>query len=73
MEVHNKMAIIKCHECGKDISDTASVCPHCGAPKQESPVLSTLETTGQLFNGISGCLGGIFGIIFIIILLKGCF
>ena len=26
------MALINCKECGKEISDTASVCPHCGAP-----------------------------------------
>ena len=25
------MAIIKCNECGKDISDTAKICVHCGA------------------------------------------
>lgn len=25
------MAMIKCHECGKDISSTADKCPHCGA------------------------------------------
>lgn len=26
------MALVSCKECGKEISDTASVCPHCGAP-----------------------------------------
>lgn len=26
------MAMMKCPECGRDISDTASVCPGCGAP-----------------------------------------
>ena len=26
------MALIKCHECGKEISDSASSCPGCGAP-----------------------------------------
>ena len=24
------MALIKCVECGKDISDTVKSCPHCG-------------------------------------------
>lgn len=29
------MALIKCHECGKEISDGAAACPHCGAkPKK---------------------------------------
>lgn len=29
------MALIKCPECGKEISDRAKVCIHCGAPVQE--------------------------------------
>lgn len=27
------MAMTHCRECGKDISDQASACPHCGAPR----------------------------------------
>ena len=26
------MALIDCYKCGKQISDRASACPHCGAP-----------------------------------------
>lgn len=26
------MALIQCHECGKEISDSADTCPGCGAP-----------------------------------------
>ncbi len=26
------MALIKCSECGKEISSEAKVCPHCGKP-----------------------------------------
>lgn len=26
------MALMNCKECGKEVSDSASVCPHCGAP-----------------------------------------
>lgn len=28
------MALIKCKECGKSISDTATICPHCGIELQ---------------------------------------
>lgn len=28
------MALIKCQECGKEISDKAVVCPNCGNPIQ---------------------------------------
>lgn len=38
------MALIPCSECGKEISDKASACPHCGAPvaSQVAPAASTL-------------------------------
>lgn len=26
------MALIKCAECGKEVSDKAAACPNCGAP-----------------------------------------
>ena len=26
------MSLVKCKECGHEVSDTASVCPNCGAP-----------------------------------------
>ena len=29
------MSLIKCSECGKEISDKAKVCPNCGAPIKE--------------------------------------
>tara|TARA_Y100000766_G_C18447994_1_gene384570 strand:- start:209 stop:496 length:288 start_codon:yes stop_codon:yes gene_type:complete len=31
------MALIKCWECGKQISDTAASCPSCGAAKKTNP------------------------------------
>lgn len=37
------MALIKCPECGKEISDKAAVCPSCGYP------ISTI-TSGNLAN-----------------------
>ena len=29
------MALIQCSECGKEISDQISACPHCGYPVQK--------------------------------------
>lgn len=26
------MALIKCEDCGKEVSDKAASCPNCGAP-----------------------------------------
>lgn len=31
------MALIKCNECGKEISDKAATCPNCGCPIQYQP------------------------------------
>ena len=31
------MALIKCPECGKEISDKAKICPHCGINLNEDP------------------------------------
>ena len=28
------MALVICHECGKEVSKTARSCPHCGAVPQ---------------------------------------
>src|SRR5262245_8029512 len=30
------MALIKCPECARDVSDQASSCPHCGYPMQRT-------------------------------------
>ncbi len=32
------MAMIKCPECGKDISDKAAACPHCGNPMSSAVI-----------------------------------
>ena len=36
------MALIKCSECGKEISDKATNCVHCGCPIPSSPTSSTV-------------------------------
>ena len=39
------MALIKCRECGKEISDKAVMCPHCGYKKPEPERFSVLHTS----------------------------
>lgn len=31
------MSLIKCSECGHDVSTKAETCPHCGAPQEKQP------------------------------------
>ena len=46
------MALIKCPECGKEVSDRAANCIHCGFP------LSSLRTDGEVMIKISSKLQG---------------
>ena len=36
------MALMKCRECGQDVSDKAFSCPHCGNPIQSSFALTEI-------------------------------
>ena len=42
------MALIKCSECGKEISDLAEACPGCGAPQKGS----TVKSKGAVTNSV---------------------
>ena len=47
------MAMIKCPECSKDISDEARVCPHCGFKLfNSSSLLGTILAFLGIFIGI---------------------
>ncbi len=48
------MALVFCRECGKQISDLAASCPHCGAPQKTEPPKIEREVSGLwtfLFGG----------------------
>jgi len=57
------MALIKC-ECGQEISDQATKCPHCG---KERIVAKTEGKSGKGANTILFVLGGIFIIAVVVI------
>ncbi len=54
------MALIKCSECGKEVSDKASACPNCGYPIAEMStsglVKIKLPRTEQISGGWVGLL-----------------
>lgn len=37
------MALIKCPECGKEISNKAPACIHCGCPSSEFPIVNEIQ------------------------------
>ena len=44
------MALIECYECGKEISDKAPSCPHCGAPQLVSKNKEVKAKKSFVFN-----------------------
>lgn len=47
------MALIKCHECGKDVSTEAAACQNCGAPPATSaPLPAKVEKVSNLMSVI---------------------
>ena len=45
------MALIKCSECGKEISDKAAACVHCGCPVPKLNMDQLQLDMGELFGG----------------------
>jgi rRNA maturation endonuclease Nob1 len=45
------MALVKCYECSKEISDTAKACPHCGAGK----AVECHECSKQISGDLDSC------------------
>ena len=58
--------LIACPGCGRAVSPSANVCPHCGAPIQGKP--TTIEKTGKqlkamlLICGLVACIGTVVAI-----------
>lgn len=55
------MALIKCSECGKEVSDKASACPNCGFPisRKSKKTFGNKSTDKNilLFNSVLGVFG----------------
>lgn len=58
------MAIIKCPDCGKDISDRAEACPNCGCPVEKKEAEEVLISSPKKKKG----KGWIFAVIIILII-----
>lgn len=46
------MALINCPECGKEISDRAKACPHCGAPLRIKKQKSEKSNRQKIVNKV---------------------
>lgn len=63
------MALVKCADCGKDISTSAPACPHCGRP---SLARQNSTNLGDMLKGCAGLVVGLFGLLVCLIALKAC-
>lgn len=45
------MALVKCSECGKDVSSEVRTCPHCGFEIRKKPPVKTLGCLGLVLLG----------------------
>lgn len=50
------MALTKCKDCGREISDTARACPHCGAPPPKKTSLFTWVVGGLFALVLTQCV-----------------
>lgn len=44
------MALIKCKECAKEISDKATTCPNCGAPTNSKVFNANIDVNTKINN-----------------------
>ena len=63
------MALIKCTECGKAISDTAKSCPHCGSETEHAKTITEakLTATKHLIRTITALVIEIIGAILFLV------
>jgi hypothetical protein len=56
------VALVKCADCGKEISDQAPACPNCGRPNASSPIAQQTGTQcpkcGKMVTPIVTSVGG---------------
>lgn len=54
------MAMVHCRGCGQQIHETATTCPHCGAPQVAPTISPNAVSVGPLPDGIKGWSWGAF-------------
>ena len=80
------MALIKCNECGNEISDKAKVCPNCGNPittnkkkkksyeeltfQEKKKIKEIMRKKGLLISEGNALFQCIFGLIFVVIMFS---
>lgn len=65
------MALIRCPECGKEVSELATICPDCGYPICNKVQKNCVEKkVSNAIPIVSGILSIVLGLIFIVLVLN---
>lgn len=70
------MALVKCSECGNEVSDKASACPGCGAPiggAGAGTPIQTIQKTSKRLKAQQLLAGILFSIGLIALIFNGCY
>lgn len=59
-----RMSLVKCKACGKEISTEARICPHCGQPSEQQQKIQRVQDVNVQSNRV-GCV--VVGVIMMII------
>ena len=63
------MTMIRCEDCGKEISDKSTECVYCGCPtKYSNKPENVIDKQDEKMNSFIYVLFGIFGIIIVILI-----
>ena len=67
------MSLIKCEDCGREVSSKATQCPGCAHPMGNArSVAEKVEHAGNQFMSLGYGLIALIGLIFLISALGGC-
>lgn len=53
------MTSVERYECGEEVSDTATMCTHCGA---DNPTKNSIENTGETIIVVAMAVAALFGL-----------
>lgn len=64
------MAVVRCRECGQEVSTEAAVCPHCGVPHPAAAAPDAVGRAGRHPRRRGGRGGWLVALLLLLVLLA---